>query len=93
MIKDHIYEGAAVEAVGWPKDLFGFFGGGVLVGELVDGPVEGDTFLDIRGVGEFLFAFDEVADHIAHKDAGVGEGEVCVSEVVHFFSLPRMFYR
>lgn len=74
MIIDYIHESAAVEPVMRAEYFFGFFGGRVLIGEGIDGPVQGNAMPDTGRVVEFLFTLYKITDQVACQDLRVPEG-------------------
>ena len=84
VIVNHIYECAAVQAVGGPKKSFGLGRGVVLVGKGIDGAVQGNALLYAGVQQQLTIAFDEIADQIANEPVGILEREMGVGEVIHF---------
>ena len=57
---------------------FGFTGGFMGIGKLVNGPVQCNTLLYFGGVIKFFFALYKIADHIARQDPGMTKGKICM---------------
>lgn len=65
------------------EKLFHFFGDGMLISEVVDRPVEYNTFMDLWAIIELLFPFYKIADHITNQDARLPERQMGMCKEIH----------
>ena len=93
MIVDDVCKSAGIGAAGGFQQLLRFFGNRMEIGELIDLTVKHNALLDRRRVIEFLFALDEITDHIAGEDRRVFKREICVGEVIHVDCMMRVLSR
>ena len=82
MIIDHIYKSAGIQAVMRPEKFFGFPGSFMCISKRVNGPVQGDPFLNTRGIVKLFFPFYKIADKVANQYVRVIKRKICMGEVV-----------
>ena len=54
----------------------------MLISKLVNESVQGNAFLNILRVIEFLFSLYKITDHVADQDGWIVKGKICVGEIV-----------
>src|SRR5271170_7594999 len=89
MVIYDIDERAGIEAISFLKYGFSKARLRMRVCKGVNGPVQGDAFLDGWRIIEFLPAFYKIADQIAYGNFGYAEGKPGVRQVVHPYNLMK----
>lgn len=53
------------------------------IGKIINGPVQGNAFLNKEWKIKLFFPFDIITDHVARQYIGLVKGKICVGQVIH----------